>query len=254
MALFAAAITLAVLLQIEHEKAARLSGDLQDSEQKVRLMNSKSEGLQLANEDLQKQIQTLEEAPPLFTLPERIRGSDTGNPALTGLENEGTAPQDTRRVQTETPPLLREEENAKRVEQERKEQARRKAFGESNARYNQRLMEQYAIRRGFFAQVPQEVLSPEYLEANQQILAALDDIQKNMSELVNPELEYEERRRLNTDVFLIARDVSALMDKQRDILLNDYGQLRLGLSAEQTQHLVEYINTVNELSSITPSF
>lgn len=249
-----ALVCVTFLIRAEQREGRLLTDELRDSQQQVVVLDSKREGLQLANESLEQRIQLLQEAfagtPSVSdSLEETVVEATTSSPNPRIVQ---TVPAQEGRVQEETG--LDSASLAEVQAREQKEQSRRKAFQESNARYNQRLRVQYAIRKDFFSSVPEEGLTPEYQEANRQVLSALDSIELRMNELVDPTLGYERRKQLNTEVFVIARDVTAQMGKQREILLNDYGQLNLGLTPEQTQQLVEYISKVNELSSINASF
>ncbi|GEM_PF-870840 len=251
-------LALAGLLQHEKQKGTELAKQLNQSQGVITDMKADHSGLQRANDDLREQIDTLRKAPPMFTLRDVEEEPERDEVEVVESESVDFAPEaPAQAVQQAQPEERREptpEEIAAREERERQRQEWRERRDQQRAQFRERIGGELAMRKEFFSQVSLEGLAPEYREANQKLLATFDDMQSTMEELNSSELDRNERRNLSRQVWAKAREASGLMDMQRDILLNDYAQQNLGLNADQTQGFMEYMETINEMTSMRSAF
>jgi len=251
-------LALVALLMQEKRKGDELASQLTQTQELVTEMEADNSGLEKANDDLREQIDTLRKAPPMFTLQDVEEEPEREEVEVVESESVDFSPEaPAQSAQQAQPEQRREptpEELAAREERERQRQEWRERRDQQRAAFRERIGGELAMRRDFFSQVPLEGLAPEYREANQKLLATFDEMQSTMEELNNQELDRNERRTLSREVWAKAREASGLMDMQRDILMNDYAQQNLGLNAEQTQGFMEYMETINEMTSMRSAF
>lgn len=95
-----------------------------------------------------------------------------------------------------------------------------------------------------------EGLAPKYAEANTRLIEAMGEMQMRLQEFGNPELSRDERRELGRSMWQSGREISELMDMQKEVLLYDYAELELGLDESRTQEFLNYMQTVETYTTL----
>jgi uncharacterized coiled-coil DUF342 family protein len=246
----------ALLMFVSEQKQSReLASQLNQVESQLEEVEARRSGLEQANEELRKKMEQTNNAPPLFTLgnDEEEVESDTVVETLVGRDRS-----DMRITRVDEPadedvegekPELTPEQIAAREEREQRMQAWREEREKRREEFRDRVSSEVQERKNFFRQISTEGLAPEYKEAHARLLTAMDEVDAGMQQLANSELTRDERRTVMRELYQKSREISGLMDMQRDVLLNDYAQQALGMDGKQTQEFIDYMQTVNEMTS-----
>jgi hypothetical protein len=139
--------------------------------------------------------------------------------------------------------IAAQEEEEKRRQEWQEERERRRA------EFRERISNEIDMRKAFFAQIPTEGLAEEYQESHARLMEALDEVQAKMDVFGNSEMDRNERRAAMREMWQTGQEISGLMTMQRDVLLNDYAQQALGLNENQTQEFIEYMQTVDQMTT-----
>jgi hypothetical protein len=212
-----------------------------------RALEAERNGLREANADL---IQHLEQTrrlavhlPEPVVEPSRMRFMD-----LPPVED-GDAEFDAVVFEGNTERELTPEERAEREAREQEREERRQAWQERREAMRERAIDEAQVRREFFELVSLEGLAPEYVEAHQRLLAGMDEVQVRMAALNDPDLSREEQREIRRELGQLGREISGLMNTQREILLNDYAQA-MGFQGADARVFIDAIETINEMTSL----
>jgi len=231
-----------------------LSRELQSKQQELDQAEAVKRGLQTANNQLQARLNKVEAAAvalrsfsrrndPLF---EEITEPSEVSLALEFVE---TPESD---EDPNQPTILSPEEVAAKKERDEKRQAERAEREQRRKEFRERVTSELAVRMDFFSQINTDGLAPEYVEAHQKLMESLMTTGVLIEQISDPDLSREERREIGRDLWGKSREIEEYMDMQRDVLLNDYAELSLGLTGEQTQAFIQYMQTVNEMTSGSP--
>lgn len=248
--LAAATLALAVTLTREKNESEEMARRLEAARSELADVVSIKDGLEEANADLRERVETLREAPPLATLnASRIEDavSEAEMASARDMRQAQFADDEEDEVDEEarepTPEeIAAQEERAERRRQRIEERQRRRA------EFSERVQTEIDHRKAFFSQISTEGLAPEYKEAHERLMASLDEAREKMAALTSEDLSRRERWQMMREMRGDARELSNLMDMQRDVLLNDYAQQALGLDGEQTQGFIDYMKTVEEMT------
>jgi uncharacterized protein YneF (UPF0154 family) len=220
-------------------KTAGLQADLEAFE-------AEQKGLREANEALHRQVSELRAAPPLFTTASQNAPVVELPPAAETEATPLALAENAEPRRERTPQELTPEQQAEREQRIAEWNQRREEF-------RQRMVNDVKDRREFFAQVSTEGLAPEYKASHERLLQAMGEVEVAMAAMANPDLSRDERRELMRNMGQMSGEIRDLMGKQREILLNDYAQQGLGLSPESTKQFIDYMQTVNQMTSMAPS-
>jgi hypothetical protein len=238
----------------EQQVTTKLARELQARETELEDVQAARKGLAQANNQLQLKLSTLERTAltvrPNFTRMELELDAEDGPPSTTLPSFEDPLPQSTE--DPNTPTILSPEEVAAKKQQEEERAQRDAERTERRREFQERVTTDIQTRRNFFSQINTDDLAPEYQEAHLKLLQAFDTSETLLAQLSNPDLNREERREIGREMWQEMRGMGDLMDMQRDVLLNDYAELSLGMSREQTQEFITYMQTVNEMTSGRP--
>lgn len=238
----------------EQQANNQLARELLAKESELEQVQAARKGLTEANNQLQLKLSNIERT--AVALRFRPDSADNQEEIEDGAANmslpafEESLPEITPDPEAKTI-LSPEEITAKKQEEEVREQKNAEQ-AQRKKEFQERVATDIQTRRDFFLQINTEGLAPEYQEAHQKLLTALDTSESLMAQMSNPDLNREERRDLGREMWGQMKDMGDLMDMQRDVLLNDYAELSLGLSREQTQEFITYMQTVNEMTSGRP--
>ncbi|MDF3130155.1 hypothetical protein P0Y35_13190 [Kiritimatiellaeota bacterium B1221] len=239
-----AAVGMCVLWVNEQQSSKQLAHQLQSAKSELEQVDADRRGLLKANDQLQGRLAQVEKAAAALK-------SEPRNPqvdevmAVLDLPPALTEEPRRRGENNQEPTILSPEELAERQKRDEERQQRR-------AEYQSRVSTELQTRRAFFSQINTEGLSPEYQAAHQDLMQRLVTAELLMNKMSDPELSRDERRELGRELWGQSREMGELMDMQRDVLLNDYAELSLGLSADKTREFMEYMETVNQMTSGSP--
>ncbi|WFB34927.1 hypothetical protein P3T73_12235 [Kiritimatiellota bacterium B12222] len=248
-----AAGTMSILWITEHQTSNKLAMALKETEINLEKEAATNRGLKKANAELQNRLlQAKQVASELRVTPRQVfpdidvEEMDDAT-FLTANIREPVAPKD-----PQTPTILSPEELAAEKQREEERAQRDAERQQRREEYAARVQTDIQNRRDFFSQINTEGLAPEYIDAHNKLLASLDSTQLLMEKMADPDLPREERREIGRELWQQSRDMDELMDMQRDVLLSDYAELSLGLSAGKAEEFMQYMETVNEMTSGSP--
>lgn len=209
---------------------------------------SLKEGLEEANDDLRARVARLREAPPLATLnteefEEVVPDEETLSVPEVRRGRPGRGEEEESRERTPEEMAEREEREERRRQWEEERRQRR-------AEFRERVETELDHRKAFFAQISTEGLAPEYKQAHERLMVALDEVGEKMAAVTEEDLSRRERWQMMREMRSDARELSDLMDMQRDVLLNDYAQQALGMDNDEVRDFIEYMKTVEEMTGV----
>lgn len=234
----------------EHNLATSRAHAIQTLEHDNIDLANKLEGQSRANEALRRQLEEVRngQLAQLATLevetlpPVRIELPDMEDDEG---EMEETVATMARPEPQELTPEQVEEREARRAAWEE----RRAAWEERRQDNRERIVNETQYRREFFDQISLEGLAPEYRQSHERLMTAMDEVEVLVTSLNDPDLSRDEQREIRRTLGGMAREVQGLMNTQREILLNDYAQA-LGYTGEDARGFIDYIETVNQMTSM----
>ncbi len=246
-----AAAGMCVLWINEQQSNKKLTHQLQSKESELQQVDADRRGLLKANDQLlgrlsqvEKAAAELKAAPRPIAVDEEIEEIDLP-PAF--VEETPRS-----RENDQEPTILSPEELAEKQKRDEEREARMVEREKQRKEFQERVTADIQNRRAFFSQINTDGLSPEYQAAHQDLMERLDVTEVLMNKMADPELSRDERREVGRELWGQSREMGELMDMQRDVLLNDYAELSLGLSREKTQEFMDYMETVNQMTSGSP--
>lgn len=251
--LLAAGAMCALWINAQHANS-QLARALQDKQTELEEVDAARKGLVQANDQLQSRLSQVERAAAALKaapLPIVV----TTDAAEYGEEELLSASEIERVVtlkdsQAATIPTAQEIAEQKEREEARAQRDAERA--QQREEFVTRAQNDLRERRAFFSQINTEGLAPEYIEAHEKLMVSLETTEALIQQMANPDLDREAMRDLGRELWGQAREMGGLMEMQREVLLNDYAELSLGLSREQTQEFMNYMETVSKMTSGSP--
>lgn len=225
----------------------QLSRDLQRAGDELQDRDAQLEGLQRANDRLQNRLREV----PVLTVTgvEALVSAQAADPEEQPssewermMEDPETL-EDSWSEDTDSSPELTQEEQEERELRQLERAERRREF-------RLQIMDDLQARREFFSLINTEGLSPEYAESNRRLIEAMGEMQVQVQEMSNPDLTRQQRRELGRSMWQASREISELMDIQKDVLLFDYAELELGLDDQRMQEFLDYMKTVEAYTTL----
>ncbi|MCC5850215.1 MAG: hypothetical protein JJU29_19190 [Verrucomicrobia bacterium] len=254
LAVFSLVLTFAfggLLLREQHQASTLASLNDTLTQDNIDL-TSALQGQRQANEDLRRQLDAQNRLPALVMNDvEEMPESFVQLPPARSLEIEeddavvAMEAREERDLSPEELAELEERREARRVEIEE----RRARWEERRQQNRDRVVSATQERREFFEQISLEGLAPEYRESHERLLTVMDEVEGMMAILNDPETDRETQREIRRNFGGMMREVGGLMGTQREILLNDFAQA-IGYSGEEARDFIDYIETVNEMTSM----
>lgn len=246
------AVALSALWISEQQTSTRLSRELREKEEQLDSVQAARSGLAEANDQLLKRLETLQQTvvrqEVLYAQRPVVEVEAVPEweflPAVVEEVEEVAERGDFRNTGEEE--VLTPEQIAEREERIAEREKRREEF-------RQRMREDLQTRKNFFSQITLEGLAPEYQEAHEKLMQSMTEMERLMEVMADPSLSSEERRDAGRTLWRQSRETSGLMSMQRDVLLNDYAEFHLGLDRQNTQEFIEYMQTVNQMTTGSPA-
>lgn len=246
------ALVLSVLWISEQQTSTRLSRELRETEERLDSAQAVGSGLAEANDQLLKRLETLQQTvvrqEVLYASRPVVEVEAVPEweflPAVVEEVEELAERNDSRNTEAEE--VLTPEQVAEREERRAEREQRREEF-------RQRMRTDLQRRKDFFSQITVEGLAPEYREAHEKLMQSMTEMEGLMDVMGDPSLSSEERRDAGRALWRQSREASGLMSMQRDVLLNDYAEYHLGLDQQNTQEFIEYMQTVNQMTTGSPA-
>lgn len=232
---------------------SKLARELQDKQSEYEQVEAARKGLAQANDQLQARLTQVEKAAlALKAAPIAIPTPTEAEVLSDELMPMQTAQREPVLRDPDAPTILSPEQLAEQQQREEERAARDAERAKQREEFMVRVQDDIQQRRAFFSQINTEGLAPEYVEAHQKLLASLDNAQVLMAKMADPDLSREDRRAIGQELWGQSREMGQLMEMQREVLLNDYAELSLGLSRSQAQEFMSYMETVNKMTSGSP--
>lgn len=249
-----AGVVLCVLWINAQQANMKLTRDLQVKESELSQTVAEKKGLLQANDQLLSRLRTVEQAAAaLKNAPRPIVEQTEEETAMETLVMDPAPPMDSGvEEDSQEPTILTPEQLAEKKQREEERAAQQAEREQRRKEFQERVVADIQNRREFFGQINTEGLAPEYQEAHQKLIQSLNTVEGLMSQISDPELSRDERREIGRELWGQSREIQGLMDMQRDVLLNDYAELSLGLTPDQTREFMEYMETVNQMTSGSP--
>ncbi len=232
----------------EQEVSAGLAAEVREARGQLVELEAAFKGMREANEALHRQVAEWREAPPLYTDLSQTNGLQELPPMRISLAESEQMPMEmavSERAERPQPMPLTPEQVAERERRLQEWSQRREDF-------RKQMVSEVADRRAFFAQVSTEGLAPEYRAGHERLLQAMDEVEALMNRMGDPELSRDDRREVFRALGQVSGEVRELMGRQREILLNDYAQQALGLNNRATKEFIDYMQTINRMTSSAP--
>lgn len=245
------ALMLSALWISEQRTSTRLSRELRAKEDELDSVQALRTGLADANKQLMSRLENLQQT----VVQQEIRISQRPPEEVERLpeweflpileEAEEEEPIQGNRSRELGEEALTPEQLAEREERRAEREKRREEFRE-------RMRSDIAARKDFFSQITLDGLAPEYREAHQKLMESMTEMESLMDLISDDTLSSDERRDARRSLWRRARESSGLMSLQRDVLLNDFAEFHLGLDQENTREFIEYMQTVNQMTTGAP--
>lgn len=246
-------VVLSMLWILEQQTTTRLSRELREIEDQLDSVQAVRSGLAEANDQLQKRLETLQQT----VVQQEVRYAQRPVMEVEAVPEWEFLPAVVEEVdewsERTNPRNLDREEEVLTPEQIAEREERRAEREQRREEFQQRMRTDLQTRKDFFSQITVEGLSLEYREAHEELMQSMTEMEKLMDVVGDPSLSAEERRDAGRTLWRRSREASGLMSMQRDVILNDYAEYHLGLDQQNTQEFIEYMQTVNQMTTGAPA-